>query len=1027
MTPRMAHDEPARPRTPAGEPSRLLASLIQANAAHPTSRKRLLGPDVNYGRELLVSLARITGGWIGWEAVNLRGIAEQLAFVPLARAGRRAGSDIEIGALVSAALDAAIATDTLDPRFVALQGSLGFRHAVRDAVLELRTAGVAPAELRAAAKSGTPAYDLASVVEHFERILAASGLVDPAGIFRAALDAFDAEAPFVLDGATFVAPGLVARGLAGELLERLLAHGAHRLDGDDALGAAVAGASFFSAATPSDELREVLRRAIAEGTRWDEIEIVTCDVDTYGVALDALCQRVGVGATMLQGIPLARTRLGRAIDRWFAWLGDGLAADVLREALEAGEMHLPDSDLPSSALARELRRQRIGWGRARYESAIASLAAPAAPERHEDESDEEYASRSVARVRGGRALSSFLTRLLAATPPVPERGSHRPVRIATSALAELMLRWMELLPIHGMAEDQTKSRITTRVRQLAAIEQPEVPFSSAVAALRDALADVRAWPLVTEERKPWSASGGMVHLTDLAHAGTTGRPHVFVVGLDADRTSGAARPDPFLTDTIRGALGAGRLPTSADRREERARLLGSALAALRGDVTLSYATSGSLDGREAGPAPVLLECWRFAEQDQSLTFEMLRERLRPPACAVPDAGDATLDGRDVWLGAIADGPLLLDGTEVVRECFAGLDAGLRAAEAAASPDAGAHHGIVLDAIGELDLVARGRSVSPSSLELLAKCPLAWFYRNGLGLRPPVDPAYDAEAWLDALARGSLLHEVYEAMAKHYIGRQREILADDAQSAILRIADEAIARWRVLVPPPGESVFEAEVSEIRRAALAFLEMERRLVRDGDDGEWWKLEVAFGDAEGEGVYDLGQGRKLRVRGRADRVDRLRRGGLRVVDYKTGGAKKYQKSPKKAPFDGGRQLQPAIYSAALKQVLGERVARFEYRFPTERGESEIVAYDEQEMGAAVGIVRALLEQAESGAFLPTTDPSDCGYCDCAPICRTRTDGYGKTSSPRAEWAKANVEQEVFRIMRALRGVAGAAEESE
>ncbi|HEX2781582.1 MAG TPA: hypothetical protein VHM30_18905, partial [Gemmatimonadaceae bacterium] len=484
-------------------PSRLLTSLVPATEAHPTTRKRLLGPDVNYGRELLVALARLTGGWIGWEAVNLRGIAEQLAFVPLARAGKRAGGDIEIGALVNAALDAAIATGNLDPRFVALQGSLGFRHAVRDAVLELRTAGVAPAELRAATKRGTPAHDLATVVERFEQILAASELVDPAGIFRAALDAFDAEAPFVLDGETFVAPGLVARGLAGELLARLIERGAQSLDGDVALDDALAGAEFFSAATPSDELREVLRRAVAEGRRWDEIEIVTCDTDTYGIALDALCQRSGIGATMLQGIPLARTRLGRAIDRWMAWLSDGLAADVLREALEAGEVELPDADVPSSALARDLRRLQIGWGRGRYEMAVASLANPTAPTRREDESDEEYASRTVSRVRGARALRDFLVRLLDATPPVPERGSDRPVRISASRLATLMLRWLELVPIHGQAEAQTKTRLTSRIAQLASIEQPEVSFTSALAVLRDALADVRAWPLVTEERKPW--------------------------------------------------------------------------------------------------------------------------------------------------------------------------------------------------------------------------------------------------------------------------------------------------------------------------------------------------------------------------------------------------------------------------------------------------------------------------------------------------------------------------------------------
>ena len=36
------------------------------------------------------------------------------------------------------------------------------------------------------------------------------------------------------------------------------------------------------------------------------------------------------------------------------------------------------------------------------------------------------------------------------------------------------------------------------------------------------------------------------------------------------------------------------------------------LASLRGRVTLSYATSATLDGREGGPSPLMLEAWREA-------------------------------------------------------------------------------------------------------------------------------------------------------------------------------------------------------------------------------------------------------------------------------------------------------------------------------------------------------------------------------------------------------------------------------
>src|SRR5690606_11166271 len=97
-------------------------------------------------------------------------------------------------------------------------------------------------------------------------------------------------------------------------------------------------------------------------------------------------------------------------------------------------------------------------------------------------------------------------------------------------------------------------RLDVRLAQIEGIEEPEVSFATALAALRLGVADLRAWPMLTSDRKPWSASGGMVHLTDLAHAGTTGRRRIFVVGLDADRTGAVTRQDPLLTESIRTAL-----------------------------------------------------------------------------------------------------------------------------------------------------------------------------------------------------------------------------------------------------------------------------------------------------------------------------------------------------------------------------------------------------------------------------------------------------------------------------------------
>lgn len=460
---------------------------------------------------------------------------------------------------------------------------------------------------------------------------------------------------------------------------------------------------------------------------------------------------------------------------------------------------------------------------------------------------------------------------------------------------------------------------------------------------------------------------------------------------------------------MRRAVGAGRLVTSVERREESGIALSRALARLRGRVTLSYATSGSLDGREAGPSPYMLQAWRQSQGDTSLSYEQLRSALRPPVSAVPArggdgalAGIALLDGRDVWLDALADGALLLDGTAVVRDAFPVLAAGLDAQYAANGDALSAFHGLVPQAGAALDPTARpNREISLSALEMLAKCPLAWFYRYGLSLYPNQDPEYDEARWLDQLQRGSLLHEVFEAFTRRFQGKQDTLAGDDARSAIEGIAAAAVARWRSEVPPPAESVFDAERAEIHRAALAFLQMERDRYAAGDRGRWVSFELSFGRGERPGPFVLPDGRTLLTHGRADRVDEMPDGTLRVIDYKTGKAAFYGKNPKGGAFNGGRQLQPAIYVAAVTALTGTTVSSFEYRFPTERGGNEIVAYGANELQGAAGIIGSLIAHVHDGDFIPTIDASDCGYCDYKEICRASRTRFG-AESPRAAWAK-------------------------
>jgi len=191
-------------------------------------------------------------------------------------------------------------------------------------------------------------------------------------------------------------------------------------------------------------------------------------------------------------------------------------------------------------------------------------------------------------------------------------------------------------------------------------------------------------------------------------------------------------------------------------------------------------------------------------------------------------------------------------------------------------------------------------------------------------------------------------------------------------------------------------------------------------------WSHFELEFGGGETPGRYELSDGAVLLLKGRADRVDTLPDGSARVVDYKTGRASRYVKRPKEGEFNGGRQLQAALYSEALEAMLGTSVSRFEYRFPTERGANEIVAYGAGELSRAKPVVASLLGHVRDGVFVPTTEGADCKYCDYSPLCGATTDRYGNVRSTRADWASANAEElDVYRTMLERRS--GAAEDAE
>jgi RecB family exonuclease len=775
--------------------------------------------------------------------------------------------------------------------------------------------------------------------------------------------------------------------------------------------------SFFQAASPASEVREVLRRVVAAGRRWDEVEIVATEPVTYGCALDALSTAQGIEVTYALGLPLERNRVGRLLRAYLLWIEGGLHARPIWEALAAGDILPPavEGGRPGRiAVARALRRLHVGWGRLRYiaarERIRRDLAALSAVE--SDSSGAEGGERWRPE-RDPRVLSSLdrlLEQIVKAIPEgMPEDDSGRGLaaaRVSAGSLAAGALRMLALFHARTAAEEEALKRVRAVLETVASVSGRRTALASALAELRSHVA-IRIPSPNTQGRQPWSSSPGKLHLTDVAHGGLSGRPLTFVVGLDADRTSGGRVQDPILLDSDRQALAPGELPTSADRGEEGRYALAVMLARLRGEVTLSYAGWEASDGSTLSPSPALLQGLRAREGDPTLLFERepggppgLKEILGPPASPVPD-GPAAVDLNDVWLDSLAEGPLLLDGTHLVRSSFPMLARGLASQEARAGSVLGSHHGHIL---GVERLDPRGReddAISASGLQDLGRCPLAWFYKYALKVRPPQDPEYDPGRWLEGGERGQVLHRIFQRFCEAYRGRQDELGGPDAKRVLLEITDAELDRMGLEVPPPSVAAVAAEREEIRHSALVFLDMELRAER----GEWEAFEKAFGmDEQPAVVLPLPEGQSVRVKGRIDRVDRLPDGQLRVIDYKTGRfLKSFEKSAKGPPFAGGRQIQAGVYARVAESAFEASVRRFEYWFPTSRGEHRSVPFEPGELRETGPVVAGLLDMVGAGLFLATDDPEDCRWCKYRDVCRVVVTDRTVTS-PRAEWSAAH-----------------------
>ncbi|MGH9456086.1 MAG: PD-(D/E)XK nuclease family protein [Thermoanaerobaculia bacterium] len=935
---------------------------------HLLREKILVVPSLAIGHQIADRIAREGTPWVNLRAETVRTLADAVTADALAAEGVTLLSRAQALALV----ERACAPMRLD-YFASLADRPGLHRAIQRSIDDLRLAGATAASLDPASfEHPAKAADLRRILEEYETTLAEENFIDRTGVVLRAVRALESDAPRPWpDEALWIVVEEDERAEVESRLVELASRGeAHvvTFPGD----AAAQQLRVVRTAGEENELRAVLRHLLASGRAFDEAEIAYATREIYLPLAWELASEHEIPATFAEGIAAHYTRPGKAAIELLRWIERW--EDVpLRRAAQSGVLTLGD-DLSGAGFARILREAAIGWGRPRYGERLAALEAErvAKLEAHRLEGDEEpWMEEQIERTRKAAAVTASL---LEATPDAD------PLSMAglAAALATVVKKYAAVRSdLDGMA----KNAICRMLRELAAIPGEPLPKTEACDRLRDAVVELYVG---ASNPRP-----GHLHVAPVHAAAWSGRPLLFVAGLEESRYPGGATQDPILLDAERERLSEKlaphRLRLLADRPSRVTAEFHRMMARLpaNAEVTLSWPELDLRERREKFPSQVLLETFRASTGAAALGYEELKEKASPAGFVA----EHPLSMGEWWLREAFTGGRPPLG-HAPRRAYPWLDEGARAMEARASDAITRWDGRIDAPAEEVDPRLQERPYSASRLERMAACPFGYFLQSILGIEP-LESVERSEEWLTAMEYGSLFHTVLERFMREICDRGEKPVVALHEGRLEEIAMRELEEKAREIPPSSRSAFEARRDDLLRSCAIFLRIEEKHCGE-IDAKYFEVPFGFGDAEGELAMrepleiELRDGRSVRMRGRIDRVDHHpARDRWHVWDYKSGSPWKYKQTGSLA---GGTLIQHAIYARAVNEMLARRgdAGRVEasgYYFPTPKGRGERITKVAGD-GRLEEALDHLFTIVGSGWF-PQGDLDRCKFCDYPSIC--------------------------------------------
>ncbi|HVJ96763.1 MAG TPA: PD-(D/E)XK nuclease family protein, partial [Acidimicrobiia bacterium] len=382
--------------------------------------------------------------------------------------------------------------------------------------------------------------------------------------------------------------------------------------------------------------------------------------------------------------------------------------------------------------------------------------------------------------------------------------------------------------------------------------------------------------------------------------GVLAGPVSFALGVDLDRTwilglaegvfPGVRHDDPLLADRDRAVLD-GALRLRSERVDDDHRMFLAALASTAGDRFCSYPRGDLRRSTEHVPSRFLTPTIDALGVDAVVSVASHAQGLAQTAFPATEhelAVRAAL-GDAAWvrdLAAVAQGVDLVEARS--SSAFTRFDGSL---------------GHLGDRLARISPAASDRAISPTRLETWANCPHAYFMQSILGIEPIERP--ESILQLSPLDRGTIMHEVLDRFLTTASERNRDELRAIALD-VFREAEASGITGRPLLWRRDQRLILSELDaflvadESYRAEFGARTLATELGFGVTGAEYPAVEVALAD-----------GRTLRMRGKADRIDQRADGALVVIDYKTGRPDSYRDINGDDPVPRGRFLQLPIYA--------------------------------------------------------------------------------------------------------------------